>query len=48
MILTMTQEDLEDAIFNDQEIDPNVTIPTPYENLIDCCKKDKGYKKLVE
>ena len=48
MILTMTQEDLEDAIFNDQEIDPNVTIPTPYENLLDCCAKDKKYKKLVE
>lgn len=48
MILTMTQEDIEDAIFNDQEIDPNVTIPTPYENLIDCCKNDKEYKKLVE
>ena len=48
MILTMTQEDIEDAIFNDQEIDPNVTIPTPYENLLDCCTKDKNYKKLVE
>ena len=48
MILTMTQEDIEDAIFNDQEIDPNVTIPTPYENLLDCCAKDKKYKKLVE
>jgi hypothetical protein len=44
----MTQEDIEDAIFNNQEIDPNVTIPTPYDNLIECCAKDKSYKKLVE
>ena len=48
MILTMTQVDIEDAFFQDQEIDPNVTIPTPYENLIECCRKDKGYKKLVQ
>ena len=48
MILTMTQVDIEDAFFQDQEIDPNVTIPTPYENLIECCKRDKGYKKLVQ
>ena len=47
-ILTMTQEDIEDQIFKNQEIDPNVTIPTPYDNLIDCCARDKGYKKLVE
>lgn len=48
MILTMTQEDIEDAIFANQEIDPNVTIPTPFDNLIECCRQDKSYKKLVE
>ena len=47
MVLTMTCEDIEDAFFPNQEIDPNVTIPTPFENLLDCCAKDKGYKKLV-
>jgi hypothetical protein len=44
----MTCEDIEDAFFPNQEIDPNVTIPTPFENLLNCCSKDKGYKKLVE
>ena len=42
----MTCEDIEDAFFPNQEIDPNVTIPTPFENLLDCCAKDKSYKKL--
>ena len=44
----MTCEDIEDAFFPNQEIDPNVTIPTPFENLLDCCAKDESYKKLVE
>lgn len=47
MILTMTIEDIEDALFPDQEIDPNVTVPTPFENLMRCCAADKNYEKEV-
>lgn len=48
MVLTMTQEDIEDAFFENQEIDPNVTIPTPFENLMECCRKDQNFNKLVQ
>lgn len=48
MILTMSQEDIEDQIFNNQDIDPNVIIPTPYQYLIDNSKNSKEFKKLVE
>ena len=48
MILTMSQEDIEDQIFNNQEIDPSVTIPTPYEFLIENSRHSQEYKKLVE
>lgn len=48
MILTMSQEDIEDQIFNNQDIDPNVVIPTPYQYLIDNSKNSKEFKKLVE
>ena len=48
MVLTMTCEDIEDAFFPNQEIDPNIVIPTPFENLLDCCAKDNSYKKLAE
>ena len=48
MVLTMTIEDIEDAIFPNQEIDPNVTVPTPFESLIRNCKTDKYYEKIVK
>lgn len=48
MVLTMTIEDIEDAMFPNQEIDPNVTVPTPFENLIRCCTSDKNYEKVVK
>ena len=48
MVLTMTIEDIEDAFFPTQEIDPNVTVPTPFENLIRNCKADKYYEKIVK
>ena len=48
MVLTMTVEDIEDAIFPTQEIDPSVVIPTPFINLINCCRSDKKFKKTVE
>ena len=48
MVLTMTIEDIEDAIFPTQEIDPNVTVPTPFESLIRNCKADKYYEKIVK
>lgn len=44
----MTIEDIEDAIFPNQEIDPNVTVPTPFESLIGNCKVDKYYEKIVK
>ena len=48
MVLTMTIEDIEDAIFPTQEIDPNITVPTPFESLIRNCKADKYYEKIVK
>lgn len=47
-VLTMTIEDIEDAIFPTQEIDPKIEVPTPFENLMRCCKADKAYKKVVQ
>ena len=48
MILTMSQEDIEDQIFNNQEIDPSVTIPTPFEHIIENSKHSEEFKKLFE
>lgn len=48
MVLTISQEDIEDQFFENQEIDPKVTIPTPYEYIIQNSKHNKNFKKLVE
>lgn len=48
MVLTMTIEDIEDSIFPTQEIDPKIKIPTPFESLIQNCKIDKYYEKIVK
>ena len=43
----MTIEDIEDAIFPTQEIDPKIKVPSPFENLMRGCKADKVYEKVV-
>lgn len=47
-VLTMTIEDIEDAFFPNQEIDPNIVVPSPFENLMRNCAADKYYEKIVK